>query len=287
MTPSILLALTLLPNPSSDLRPALPGTVEPATGAWAVVHAGQLWVCWSEHPDCWRRVEFEEPPHVRDDIELAYEDPVDPLGLDAGFVEDELVPELEFGPERWRLGFDASANLWIELEDQRWRVDFGQPRARLVGDATSVRLGRPRNLECGPSGRRPALVAGQLAWQPAPRCAPPPAMATCIDTSIRPRPRKPSPVRLRAGIEVTVPHGWTSSDLDVASPTVARLRPSAALEVMFVVELGFDPTRALDTRARAVLLARSRLRTFPMPPPGPLAEAERQAMLVAACGGDR
>jgi hypothetical protein len=284
VTTSILLALTLFtPFPPAPATPGpLGGVVEPRTGAWAVVHAGQLWVCWREHRGCFRRVEFDDDPRARDEIELELDDVVED-----DFLTDEVEGELDYGPERWRLGFDSASHLWIEIDDRRYRVEVGHARARPAADASVVALGRPRTFDCGPGGRRPAIVAGQLDWQAAPRCAPPPSISTCVDTSVRPRPRKPSPVRLRAGFEVAVPRGWASADFDVASPTVARVQPRAALELSFVIELGFDPTRAADSRARAALLAHSRLRAVSMPPPGPLADAERRALLAAACGGDR
>ncbi len=290
MTTSILLALTWMftpPFPAPAPAPASPGmlggVVEPRTGAWAVVHAGQLWVCWREEADCFRRVAFDDDPGSRTDIE--FEDDVTQAEQD--FLIDPPDGELELGPERWRLGFDGASHLWIEIDDRRYRVEVGHARARPVADSTPVPLARPRVFDCGPTGRRPAIVAGQLGFRAATRCAPPPSISTCVDTSVRPRPRKPTPVRLRAGLELSMPRGWVATDLDLESPTVANLRPRAALELMFVVELGFDPTRTADSRARAALLAHSRLRSVPAPPPGPLADAERRALLAAACGGDR
>ena len=280
---SILLALASLtgPFPAPTSAGSLAGAVDPHTGAWAVVHAGQLFVCWREQAECFRRVEFEDDPRVRTDIDLEL-DTDTPEADD--FLLDDRGGQLEFGAERWRLGFEAS-HLWIEIDDRRYRVEVGHARARPATDATVVRLGRPRTFDCGPTGRRPVLVAGQIGWQTAPRCAPPPSMATCVDTSVRPRPRKPTPVRLQAGFEITASRGWSSTDLDVASPTVALIHPRAAVELLFVVQLGFDPTRTADARARAALLAHSRLRSVPAAPPGPLAEAEQRALLAAACGG--
>lgn len=287
VTTSILLSLVLL-TPSKP-HATLPGVVEPRVGAWAVVHAGQLWVCWREGPDCWRRVEFEDDAGSLADTELedlAHQfDEEDSDALDPEFLDDGFGSELEFGPERWRLGFDGVANLWIELDDRRWRVAHGQARARMADDATPVRLARPRESDCGPAGRRPAISGGRLDWQTAPRCAEPPLRATCVAASAA-RPRKPVPIRLRAGIELGVVRGWTAVDTDASTPTVASVRQSAGLELLFVVELGFDPTRTnADARARAALLSHDRVRHIPVGEPGPLAAAEQRAMAAAICGG--
>lgn len=103
------------------------------------------------------------------------------------------------------------------------------------------------------------------------------------------RPRKPVPIRLRAGIELGVARGWTAIDTDPSTPTVASVRQSAGLELLFVVELGFDPTRTnADVRARAALLRHDRVRHLPASEAGPLgslAMAEQRAMAAAICGG--
>lgn len=288
---SILLALTWLSTPilPSPAPPGTAGVVELRSGAWAVVHAGQLWVCWREGPDCFRRVEFDDDAGPRTDVELELElEPeLDAADVRGEFLIDEFDAPLEFGPERWRLGFDSASHLWVEIDDRRYRIEAGHARARPSADATVVALARPRAFDCGPTGQRPAVLGGRLVWQSAPTCAVPSAGSTCVDTSVRPRPRKPAPVRLRAGFEIAVPRGWAAMDLDSESPTVAVVRPRAAFEISFVLELGFDPTRFADSRARAALLAHSRLRAVPTPRPGPLADAERRELLLAACGGDR
>jgi hypothetical protein len=291
VTISILLSLALLPPPSTPSQATLPGVVDPHTGAWAVVHAGQLWVCWQDGPDCWRRVEFEQQDIGSladvdlEELAVAFDAwNEDALGPD--FVDDGVGPELEFGPERWRLGFDHAANLWIELDDRRWRAEQGQARARMADDVTPVRLARPHSRECGPDGQLPAIVGGRLGWRAAPRCAQPPPGSTCLLPAVAARPRKPVPIRLRAGIELGVVRGWTASDTDASTPTVASMRQSAGLELLFVVELGFDPTRTnSDARARAALLGHDRVHRIPAVEPGPLAAAEQQAMAAAICGG--
>jgi hypothetical protein len=286
VTTSILLLLTLLTPPSAPPG-ALPGVVEPHSGAWAVVHAGQLWVCWRESPDCWRRVELDEDPGMRLDVALDESDSDEALELDQwddtfGVSSDAI----DVGPERWRLGFDAAAHLWIERDDQRWRVVHGQARARMADDVTPVRLVRPLGHACGPNGQRPAMSGGRLGWEAAPRCAEPPVGATCVVPAVQARPRKPVPVRLRAGLELGLVRGWTAIDTDPNTPTVAKLRPSAGFELLFVVELGFDPTRTnADARARAALLQRDRVRPVPAATPGPVVGAEQAALIAAVCGG--
>jgi hypothetical protein len=291
VTTSILLSLVLLTPPPTTPHATLPGVVEPHAGAWAVVHAGQLWVCWRQGPDCWRRVELEDDVGLDadtelEDLALQFDEENDDA-LDPDFLQDGFSLELEIGPERWRLGFDGATNLWIELDDRRWRVAHGQTRARVADDATPVRLARPLDGDCGPDGQRPAIVGGRLGWQVAPRCAEPPPRATCVASSpSAARPRKPVPIRLRAGIELGVVLGWTAVDTDATTPTVASVRQSAGLELLFVVELGFDPTRTnADARARAALLSHDRVRHIPASSPGPLAAAEQQAMLAGICGG--
>jgi hypothetical protein len=318
VTTSILLSLALLPSPSAPPpgppQADLPGVVDPHTGAWAVVHAGQLWVCWEPGPDCWRRVELEQQdpgsladldasrwawgregvarPAASEVDDLALElDAWDDDVLGPDFVEDAFGPEIELGPERWRLGFDRAANLHIELEDRRWRAEHGQPRARMADDVAPVRLARPRARECGPDGQLPAIVGGRLGWQTAPRCAEPPPGMICVAPAAA-RLRTPVPIRLRAGLELGAVRGWNAVDVDASTPTVASVRPSAGLELLFVIELGFDPTRTnADDRSRAALLAHDRLRHIPASEPGPLgplgpiAVAEQQAMAAAICGG--
>lgn len=291
MTTSILLLLVLIPTPTAPPKASLPGVVEPHAGAWAIVHAGQLWVCWRVGPDCWRRVELEQPDagsQTDVDIEeLALElDAWDDDALGPEFVDDGVGVDLDVGPERWRLGFDAAANLWIELDDRRWRAEHGQSRARMADDSTPVRLARPRSHDCGPDGSRPAIVGGRLGWQAAPRCAELPRGVTCVVPAATARPRKPVPIRLRAGLELGAVRGWTAVDLDGSTPTVASVRQRADLELLFVIELGFDPTRTnADARARAALLGHDRVRQIPAGQPGPLGAAEQRAMVAAICGG--
>jgi hypothetical protein len=80
--------------------------------------------------------------------------------------------------------------------------------------------------------------------------------------------------------------GWNAVDIDASTPTVASVRQSAGLELLFVVELGFDATRTnADARARAALLGQDRVRSIPARKPGVLGAAEQQAMLAAICGG--
>jgi hypothetical protein len=286
VTTSILLSLALLPVPATT-HASPPGVVEPHAGAWAIVHAGQLWVCWREGPDCWRRIEFEHDTGSPLDIDLpdlALElDEWD--ALEPELLDDGSGPDLEFGPERWRLGFDGASNLWIELDDRRWRIEHGQPRARMADDASPVRLARPRSHACGPAGQLPTIAGGRIGWQAAPRCAVPAPGMTCVVPPAA-RPRKPIPIRLRAGIELGVARGWTAVDTDASTPTVASVRQRAGIELLFVIELGFDPTRmSADARARAALLGHDRVRHIPAREHGPLAAAEQRAITAVICGG--
>jgi hypothetical protein len=288
VTISILLSLALLPPPSASPLGTVPGLVEPRSGAWAVVHAGQLWVCWRVAPDCWRRVELDDvgDPRVEAYEFEEWEEPEEANGVDA-LDESFAVRATEVGPERWRLGFDAAQHLWIERDDQRWRVEHGQPRARMADDSTPVRLVRPRSSECGPDGQRPAISGGRLGWEAAPRCAePPPPAATCVVPTATMRPRKSLPIRLRAGLELTAVRGWTAVDTDASTASVASVRQSAGMQLLFVLELGFDATRTnADARARAALLWHDRVRHVPAPMPGPLAVAEQAALIAVVCGG--
>jgi hypothetical protein len=80
--------------------------------------------------------------------------------------------------------------------------------------------------------------------------------------------------------------GYSAVDTDIGTPTVASVRPSAGVQLLFVVELGFDPTRTnADARARAALLGHDRVRHVPAAASGPVAAAEQAALIAAVCGG--
>ncbi|WP_146155463.1 hypothetical protein [Enhygromyxa salina] len=287
MSASILLSLVLLSVPAAPPRAAPPGVFEPSSGAWAVVHAGQLWVCWRAGPgprpesggnnDCWRRVELlVDGPQSEDLLDEAAEE----------FIEDAAAQSLETSSERWRLGFWGPRSLWIERGDQRWRVDLGHQRATITDEPAPVRLSRPRASACGPRGQTPALVGGRLAWQAAPQCPRGPRAGSCVAPP-PPRVRRALPLRVRAGIQLSAVRSWTMRDDRELGLSVAAVRPRAAVELSFVVELGFDLSRArTDERARALLARRERGRSLPAVVPGPLAARERRALTAAVCGSE-
>ncbi|WP_165703919.1 hypothetical protein, partial [Enhygromyxa salina] len=153
MSASTILSLALLLGPPLESSNGPPGVVDLDSGAWAVVHAGQLWVCWTQAPNCWRRVELAAPAGDRvHDLEAVQTE----LGED--FIDDVGTEPLDGSPDRWRLGFWGPRTLWIELDEQRWRVDLGQQRARASLDPAPLRLERPAVYACGPAGREPASV---------------------------------------------------------------------------------------------------------------------------------
>jgi hypothetical protein len=286
MTTSIALSLLLSTMPStpaapSPTRASPPGVVDPSGQAWAVVYDGQLWVCWAIASDCWTRIDLDEAERAAQDLDLDEDDPFT--------IEDD--PELPdargtWTPEQWRLGFSDGATLWIELDDQRWRVDRGSRAARIVDGVSTASLARPRSFRCGPKGRVPAATGGRLEWVGARACEPLAPAGSCVASQTVPRPRRPVPLSLRAGIQIAAVRAWSSDDAIPTTPRVDRLQTQAGLEVSFVVELGFDRARSLaDDRTRALLLRDHRSRALPSIPAGPLADAERRAHAAVLCGG--
>jgi hypothetical protein len=274
---AFILSTLLLVSPASPLSTARPPSlVEPESGAWAVVHAGQLWICWVPGPDCFERVVFDDDTwaraHSLEEDEIAEE-----------LIEDLAAPrdELAFGNEAWRIGFWGPRSLWIEYDERRFRVARGQRQARLVDDPAPIRLLRASPAGCGPDAVVPAVIGGRLSWQDAPHCVSAVGPTMCV-TAAGPRMRTPTPVRMRAGIEVAGTRAWTSED----EPSARQL--SGGLEIHFVIELAFDwQARAVDRRARTILARRSRaqLRQLPAVAPGPLAAAELEALSSVMCRG--
>ena len=293
---SILLSTFLLFGPPAAPRVGAspPGVVDLDSGAWAVVHAGQLWVCWSPGANCWRRIEFESDPGRR---AHALEQLQSQISEDFGedFIEDGNAGALDSGPERWRLGFWGPRTLWIELGEQRWRVDLGQLRARATDEPAPLRLGRPRVYACGPAGDRPAIVGGRLSWQPAPRCGLGRGETSCVAPAPA-RLRRPRALRLRAGLQLSSTRAWTSASDPVAGLSVAGLRLRAGFEFSVVVELGFDLAGArTQQRAQAALMRRDRVRQLPLALAvahnprladslAPLAAAEARSLQALLCG---
>jgi hypothetical protein len=276
---AFILSTILLVSPASSLSAAQPPSlVEPQSGAWAVVYAGELWVCWSPGADCFERVVFDDDVSARDDV------------FADDLLEEELVGDLEpsyesidVGSESWRLGFWGPASLWVERDEQRWRVVRGQRRARVVEEPAPIRLLRLGPVGCGPHGIVPAVIGGKLSWRDAPRCAVELAMPVCV-TRAGPRVRTPTPIRLRASIEATRASDWKAG----GELGIGDRRLASGLELHFVVELGFDWQRRVADRRAASLLARrsrARLRELPTVVPGPLAAAEHEALAAVVCEG--
>lgn len=280
-----ILSTILLVSPASSLSAAQPPSlVEPESGAWAVVHAGELWVCWSPGPDCFERVVFDDGEPAHDDpIADAEEDPNEELVDDGHKSEPVMV-----GADGWRIGFWGPRSLWVEHDEQRWRVVHGQRRARLVEDQAPVRLLRIGPASCGPDAMVPALIGGRLGFKDAPRCTVEVTAATCVTRGVGPRLRSPTPMRLRAGIEVAGARAWTAGGEDQLSPGIDHRRSTSVLEVSLVVELAFDWQRRIADRRAASLVARrgrAQLRELPAVVPGPLADDELEALADVVCKG--
>ncbi|MFO7565680.1 MAG: hypothetical protein R6X02_23760 [Enhygromyxa sp.] len=296
MSASILSTLLLVSPASLPSFTQPPSLVEPESGAWAVVHAGQLWVCWSPGPECFERVVFDDAPPGPDDelvdeetsYELADEANEANEANEPGEPEEPEEPEaVDLGVGTWQLGFAGPRSLWLEHGDQRFRIVRGQRRARRVDEPAPVRLERISPADCGPQGLIPALINGQLSWREAPECAVETTAQSCV-TRAGPRVRRPTPVRIRAGIEVARARAWMVDDDDELGLAIAERRRKSDIDVKIVVELRFDwQRRASQQRARALLIRRSeaRLRPLPRVSPGPLADAELEAIAAIVCDG--
>src|SRR5690606_22384259 len=138
-------------------------------------------------------------------------------------------------------------------------------RARLVEDQAPIRLARLGPAGCGPDGIVPAVIGGRLSWREAPRCAGGVGASTRV-TQPGPRLRTPTPIRLRAGIEVASARAWTARDDLALGLGVASRRRTSGFEIGVVIELGFDwQRRAADRRARAQVASRGRPRVRELP----------------------
>jgi hypothetical protein len=294
---STVLLVTPAPLPASTAPP--PSLVNPKSGAWTAVHAGQLWVCWEPGPDCFERVAFDDDGERGED--WVDDGSQDELPQFEEFAELEAVAEpaedhghrAVHGAERWQLGFGVDS-LWIELGDRRWRVMQGQQQARSVEDPAPVWLRRIGPARCGPAGVVPAVIGGRMSWRQAPRCANEASAATMLTrTCMAPGGpqlgrRRPTRVRIRAGLELKSMQRWTGNDDATRGLLLATRRVVGGTELHFVVELGFDgQRRSADDRARAALEQRSRAKLRDLPPvaPGPLAAAELDALETLVCGG--
>ncbi|NVB41847.1 hypothetical protein G6O69_28705 [Pseudenhygromyxa sp. WMMC2535] len=266
--------------------PALSGGPR-APRAWALLHAGELWVCWSAAADCWRRVELERPSASS---ALTADDELDSLGLEAlELGSSALVSERAADPTAdhagLRMAFADERTLWIELDAgtdadaRRWRVERGRTRARLVDAQATVPLERPRLPSCSPHASIPAIVDGRPAWRSSPTCAHA-ALRLACPGSRRVRQRRPTGLTLRAGVEFARSIGWRGAGVH-AGPD--GLRTAGGHELLFIVELGVEP----GVRARAARLAqaghRPRVIASPSVASGPLAAAEAAALAELRC----
>jgi hypothetical protein len=285
-----ILSLALLvstPPPSSGVHP--PGLVEPESGAWAVVHAGQLWVCWEPAWDCFERVVFEGEEFRGEDVLDEDEALIfgEPFELDHAWDDLDRRHDAEV-TDQWRIGFWGPRSLWIDLGDQRFRVVHGQRTARPVDEPPPTNLRRIAPPGCGPSAVVPAVINGLLSWREAPLCGAQEPVQTCPSPPA-PRVRRPVPIRLRAGLEFASARNWTVFDDAARELSFARGRYGSRMEIRLVLELRFDPQRSTtDERARAVLARRrAAQRELPIVAPGPLAAAEFEALTNIVCGATR
>jgi hypothetical protein len=272
---STLVLLALGGHPSRDVR--VPALASDSEAAWVLLHAGSPWVCWSEfEPDCWRRIELEIPPPSRADAFVPdEEEALDPLATIA--LDDDPTRGIDV-----RFGFEPG-RLWIAVDDRLWVLEPGQRQARFLdAPAGAVGLVRPTTPDCGPQGRVPGVISGRIAFVDGDRCA---AVGRAIGC-LRPRPklRRPTGVELRAGLQLGWVRDWSLSPAQPDLGLPATLQTRAGVELLAVLELGFDGPAALRlARSRADLLARDRRRTIPPIVEGPLAEAEFEALRTVAC----
>lgn len=291
MSPSIL-SIVLLVSPAPLPSSAPPSSLfEPESGAWAVVHGGQLWVCWAPAPDCFARVVFDDDERRLED-RIEDDDPAADEALDEfnGDIGAREFGSLQ-GAEPWQLGFADARSLWVELGEQRWRVVRGQRRARLVDDPAPIRLRRIGPASCGPAAVVPAMIGGGLGWREAPRCAvdrpaDSPTQICMAPAGPRLGRRRPTAIRLRAGLELASIRTWAIAEDPDRNLIVATRRYVSAVQFSVVVELGFDWQRAsADRRAQASLEGRRRAqrRELPKVAPGPLAAAEIEALADVMC----
>lgn len=262
--------------------PPATGGREPAPDSWAVVHAGSVWVCWTAGDDCWTRVELEPPergPGPVADLEA------EELGPAPLRVEDPLAPE------RLRLGFSGPRRLWIVVDEQPWVLERGHRRARAVDARPPVATARPKVPSCSPRRAIPELRGGKLGWREAPPCPRSRAAPASCLAPRGPELRRPTGLKLGAGVELSQLRRWSTSRVQAsgAEPATPRWRRAAGLELLFVIELGFDPRRLqADRRGRqSARASRARRRALPAVEPGPLAAAETRAYAAIVCGEAR
>lgn len=223
---------------------------------------------------------FDDAPPEAEDV-LDEDSVVEDFDLEDELEEPEAV---DLGVGTWLIGFAGPRSLWVEHGEQRFRILRGQRRARLVDEQAPVRLGRIGPVECGPHGMVPALIGGTLSFREAPRCVVEVSAQACVSRA-GPRTRKPTPVRLRAGLELVNSRASKAKGPELA---IVKHRHKVDLDIKVFVELGFDwQRRAAHQRARALVTRRSeaRLRGLPAVTPGPLAQAEEEALAAVVCDG--
>ena len=289
MLPSLLLSSWLLFNLGAGPGGGSPPAVHDRAGeAWAVLLAEQLWVCWQPAPGCFVRVEFD----ARGLAGAAIGDPLPPVSSASGFDHDHDRDHEGQAPapkasalERGRLGF-SSGSLWIEVDGFYWRVRTGQRRATAMQELAPLRLEHPGPMRCGPLGELPILDHGRLDWRAAPACGA--ALSIVCVGPPRAPVRRPTPLRLRAGLQASLVRSWTAEGPPGAPPLARRQRAGAQL--LMVVELGFDLRESRShARARASLRRGSPLRTLRVPARGPdsmtdpVTARERAAHLSLHC----
>ncbi len=277
---STLVLFALAGRAPGESRP-LPALASDSGDAWVVLLAGSAWVCWSAfEPDCWQRIELEPPAFDHPPAFAAALVPED--DLDASTTNPlRIDPTQAVDP---RFGFEPG-RLWITIDDQFWVVEPDQRQARLVDTvASSVALVRPTPPSCGPRRQVPAVISGRLSFVDADPCPASRSPLGCVRPRLRVR--RPSGVELRAGLSLGHVRSWV---LDAAQPDLglpAQLQTRAGVELLAVVELGFDgPAAVRLARSRAELLARDRQRQawIPEVEEGPLAAAELDALTDLAC----
>ncbi|MCA9681219.1 MAG: hypothetical protein KC457_03420 [Myxococcales bacterium] len=264
------------PAPREPQGPAAVAGGQASPRSWAIVHGSSIWVCWSAAADCWQRVDLEVSPTPGAGTADIL---TDGEGPDALAFETRAADVLELS--QLRMAFAGPRRLWIEIGDRRWQLERGHRRAVLAPAEPTVPLRRPSVPRCGHGGVVPTIRAGSPGWHPAPPCeaaaSSTAAPLACL-APLPPRPRKATGLHLRAAVELSAQGGWQSD------PELTRLRRRSGLAVLFVVEVGFDPTaRTSAARSRQQLLARSRRRALPPIAPGPLAEEERRALVQVTC----
>lgn len=274
---STMVFLVLGGRQPSDSR-VLPALASEFGDAWVTLHEGSPWVCWSElELDCWRRIELEPLPATRDPAFVPEEDldMFDTLDMSRPSADPTQGVDVRFGFEPGRL--------WIAVDDQLWVIEPDQRQARVLDSpAGAVTLIRPTSPRCGPRARVPAASAGRITFVAADRCPHAWLSSGCLRP--RPRVRRPSGVELRAGLTLGYARSWALTAAQPDLGIAAGLQARAGVELLAVIELGFDGPAALRlARSRAELLARDRRRAIPPVVEGPLAEVELDALRTVAC----